>query len=115
MKFRVEIVCLSEGQEDCGDILEIERDQLAMETLGLNLRESKLILENVQDFMVAQQVDDDLKRRRNCQDCGRPHTQRGGGTRKVKTLFGPVEVENPRWNHCVCQPCGQHTRKASSR
>ncbi len=28
-----------------------------METLGLNLRESKLILENVQDFMVAQHVE----------------------------------------------------------
>ena len=35
MKFRVEVVCISDtGLEYCGDALEMERRQLAMETLG---------------------------------------------------------------------------------
>jgi hypothetical protein len=42
MKFRVEVVCINEaGQEDRSAVLELERCQLAMETLGLNLCESK--------------------------------------------------------------------------
>jgi hypothetical protein len=39
----------------------IERQELAMETLGLNLAEGKSILEGLQDFVVAQQTADDLE------------------------------------------------------
>lgn len=98
MKFRVEVVCISDaGQEHRSDGLEMERNQLAMETLGLNLCESKWILENVQAFMVAQQTAEDLKRRSRCPDCGNHYSSKGGGTIEVKTLFGAVEVANPRW------------------
>ncbi len=39
MKFRVEVICITDaGQEQRSDVLEMERRQLAMETLGLNLR-----------------------------------------------------------------------------
>src|SRR5450631_2938829 len=27
----------------------------------------------------------------------------------MKTVFGPVEVANPRWNHCPCQSHGPKT------
>ena len=51
MKFRVEVVCISDaGQEHRGEVLEMERHQLAMETLGLNLCESKAMLESVQQL-----------------------------------------------------------------
>ena len=43
------------------DVLATERHQLAMETLGLNLSESKTMLEGVQDFMVARQAVGDLE------------------------------------------------------
>jgi hypothetical protein len=67
MKFRVEVVCISDtGLEHRGDALEMERRQLAMETLGLNLCESKAMLESVQDFVVAQQAAEDLEQRRCC-------------------------------------------------
>jgi len=60
MKFRVEVVCISDaGQEHRSDVLEMERRQLAMETLGLNLSESKAMLESVQDFVVARQTAED--------------------------------------------------------
>jgi len=80
MKFRVEVVWISDaGQEQRCAALELERRQLAMETLGLNLRESKLMLESVQDFMVAQQVAEDLKRRGCCPECGDRYTSKEGG------------------------------------
>ena len=110
MKFRVEVVCISDtGREHRRDALEVERRQLAMETLGLNLCESKAMLESVQDFMVAQQAAQDLEQRRCCPSCGDRYTARSGGKIAVKTLFGVVKVANPRWNRCSCQQSGPRT------
>ena len=110
MKFRVEVVCVSDaGQEQRSDVLEMERRQLAMETLGLNLCESKTMLENVQDFVVARQTAEDLEQRRRCPNCGNRYIAKGGGTVTVKTLFGAVDVANPRWNRCSCQQSGPKT------
>jgi hypothetical protein len=50
-------------------MFELERHELAMETLGLDLKESKAILHGVQDFMTARQVTEDLEHRRNCSHC----------------------------------------------
>ena len=71
MKFRVEVICSDEeGVEQRCDVLEMERKQLAMETLGLSLADGKAILQGVQDFVTAQQVTEDLRRRRHCPNCG---------------------------------------------
>jgi len=110
MKFRVEVVCINDaGQEHRSDIREVERRQLAMETLGLNLCESKAMLESVQEFVVARQTAEDWEQRRQCPNCGERYTAKGGGTIGVKTWFGTVEVANPRWNRCACQPSGPKT------
>ena len=54
MTFRVEVVCIGEdGDEARGEVLTMERHQLAMDTLGLTLRESKAMLVSVQDFVVG--------------------------------------------------------------
>jgi len=90
-------------------MLGIERQELAMETLGMSLAESKALLEGVQDYMVAKQVSEDLEQRRSCLHCGRRHTTKGSGSTRVKTLFGPVNVPNPRWNRCACQTQGPET------
>jgi hypothetical protein len=42
MKFRVEVVCVDSGGEEIRrHVLTIERDELAMETLGMSLSEGK--------------------------------------------------------------------------
>jgi hypothetical protein len=103
MTFRVEVVCVGEeGDEARAGVLTLERDHLAMDTLGLTLRESKAMLVGVQDFVIAQQAAEDLKQRRACPICGRSHTTKGGGSTAVKTLFGVVPVANPRWHRCPC-------------
>jgi len=109
MKLRVEVVWENEGEEQRSHVMAIERPQLAMETLGLNLCESKAILEGVQDIVVAQQVAEDLEQRRRCLNCGERYSGKGAGTKDVKTLFGMVKVADPRWNRCRCQPSGAKT------
>jgi hypothetical protein len=67
MKFRVEVICVNdEGTEQRRDVMEMERQELAMETLGLSLAEGKTILRGVQDFVASQQTAEYLDRQRNC-------------------------------------------------
>ncbi len=47
--------------------------------------------------------------RRRCPNCGVRYTAKGSGKIEVKTLFGVVEVANPRWNRCSCQQSGPKT------
>jgi len=110
MNVRIEVVCVSaDGSELRRQMLGIERQELAMETLGMSLAESKALLAGVQDFMVAQQVSENLGQRRACRHCSRRHTTKDSGSTPVKTLFGLVNVPNPRWNRCACQTQGPET------
>src|ERR1700730_1564258 len=107
MKVRVEVVCLNaDGDEQHRQVLTIERRELAMETLGMNLIEGKALLAGVQDFVVAQQAREELEQRRACPHCRRRYTTKDSGSTPVSTVFGRVEVPNPRWNRCGCQTEG---------
>src|SRR5580658_132934 len=90
-------------------VMEMQRRELAMETLGLSLAEGKALLQGVQDFVTSQQVSEDLQRRRNCPNCGQRYHSQANGTSTVETVFGPVAVPNPRWGRCACQTEGPKT------
>jgi hypothetical protein len=110
MKFRVEVICVNdEGAEQRHDVMELEREQLVMETLGLSMAEGKAILRGVQDFVTSQQISEDLKRRCLCPSCGARYHSHAAGTSTVETVFGPVAVPNPRWERCACQTEGPKT------
>src|SRR5260221_5546390 len=110
MKVRVQFVCLNaDGAEQRRQVVMIARRDLAMATLGMNLTESKALLACVQDFVVAQQVREDLEQRRACPHCRRRYTSKDSGNTSVSTVFGRVEVPNPRWNRCACQTEGPLT------
>src|SRR5260370_35205594 len=99
MNVRIEAVCVSaDGSEQRRQMMGIERQELAMETLGMSLTESKALLAGVQDFMVSQQVSENLGQRRTCLRCGRRHSAKDSGSTHVKTLFVPGKVPNPPWN-----------------
>ena len=70
MTFRVEVVCLHDGGEQRCNVMEMERAELALETLGMRVAEGKAILHGVQDCMATQPVVEDLKHRRVCWACG---------------------------------------------
>jgi len=97
MKFRVEVICVNdEGAEKRSSVMEMERDELAMETLGLSLAEGKAILRGMQDFVASQQTVEYLDRQRNCPSCHQRYHSKETGTSTVETVFGPVAVPNPR-------------------
>ena len=110
MKFRVEVICVNDqGAEQRSKVMEMERRQLEMATLGLSLTEGKSILQGVQDFVASEQRTEGLQRRRNCPQCGHGYHSKEMGTSTVKTVFGPVAVPNPRWERCACQVAGPKT------
>ena len=99
----MEVVCLNaDGDEQRRQVLTIERRELAMETLGMNLTESKALLAGVQ-------AREELEQRRACPHCRRRYTTKDSGSTAVSTVFGRVEVPNPRWNRCGCQTEGPQT------
>jgi hypothetical protein len=109
MTFRVEVVCLHDGGEQRCSVMEMERAELVLETLGMSVAEGKAMLHGVQDFMATQQVIEDLKHKRVCSACGQRYPSKEAGTHTVKTVFGAVEVPNPRWERCPCQAEGPRT------
>ena len=52
---------------------------------------------------------EDLRRKRVCPACGRRYHSKDAGTHTIKTVFGAVEVPNPRWERCPCQTEGPRT------
>ena len=89
MSVRVEVVCANEdGSEQHRQVLTIDRRELAMETLGMNVSEGKALLAGVQDFVIAQQVYEDLERRRVCPNCRGRYTSKDSGSTPVSTVFG---------------------------
>ena len=110
MNVHVEVVCIGEdGAEQRREVMVIERAALAMETLGMSLAEGKRLLKAVQDLMVAQQAHEYLEQHRSCLACGQRLTSKDSGVAPVKTVFGQVNVPNPRWNRCVCETQGSRT------
>lgn len=110
MSIRVEVVCVNQdGSEQRREVLTLEQRELAMETLGMSLSEGKALLSGVQDFVVAQQAHEYLERHRACPQCLGQYIVKDCGSTMVSTVFGRVEVPNPRWNRCHCQADGPKT------
>ena len=108
MSVRVEVVCVNpDGSEQRREVLRVEARELAMETLGLNLSEGKALLAGVQGLVVAQQVSEHLEQRRACPHCHGHYTSKDSGATVISTVFGRVEVPNPRWNRARARQTGQ--------
>src|ERR1044071_1063892 len=62
--FRLQLVVVNaSGHEHVQEVARIERDEVAMETLGLTLAEGKLILKRIQEGVIQEQIHDALLRR----------------------------------------------------
>jgi hypothetical protein len=70
------------------EVMEFERQELAMETLGMSLAEGKAVLTGVQEFVAEQQAVEFLERERTCRHCGRHLSSKGAGSTSVRTVFG---------------------------
>ena len=104
MRCKLQMVMETEGGEMIREVACIERDALAIETVGLSLAEAKALLSGVQQTLVEQQIAEHLQQHRNCPDCGRILLSKGAHRLVFRTLFGNLELKSPRRLRCTCQP-----------
>ncbi len=73
--------------------------------LGLALAEAKVVLAKLQGIMVQSQVTGYAACHRICSHCQVPRPLKDRRSRRLRTLFGTVEVEAPRFRACRrCPP-----------
>jgi len=105
MKFTVQLVIEPEdGSTVVTEVATFEREALTEATLGLSLAESKTILAQLQEHMVAQQAASYSTAQQTCPACGAPRRCKGHHQIVVRSLFGTLRLNSPRFRRCSCQP-----------
>lgn len=94
MEFKLQLVArLSEGEEPLvEDVFTWRREELSLSSVGLTLAESKALLQSVQQKMIGQQVATHL-----LAHLPSGLHKKGRYPLQLKTLFGNVTVESPRY------------------
>jgi len=116
MRVRVQVIVEPDGEDDeqpsvVHEVGQIERSELAVDTLGLQLAEAKQLLQQVQAVLIDEQVRGHLGQQVACPACGQARAHKDTHPIVVRTLFGTLHLRSPRWHHCSCQP--QPTRTFS--
>ena len=86
------------------ELATIERDDLSVDPLGMQLAEAKDLLQRVQEVLIDEQARACLAKQVACPDRGRPRAHKDTKRITLRTLFGTVRVASPRWLQCTCQP-----------
>lgn len=111
MKVRVQVVI--EGTEgelpSSVEVAIIERDALTQEALGLTVAEAKHLLSGVQKAMVTEQAKTYVSQRQCCEQCGQKQWVKDHRSIVVRTVFGKLKVDSPRFTRCTCQPAKTFT------
>ena len=107
MKFSVQVIVHPDNDTEASpvvrEVFALDRDDLAPDTLGLQLAEAKDLLAAVQDTVVEQQVNAAITKQVACPDCGRARRHKDTRTIVVRSLFGALRLASPRWWHCGCR------------
>jgi hypothetical protein len=86
------------------EIMTLERKTaLTPHRLGLSLAESKQVLHEVQQILVAHHTAAYVADQRKCPDCGAERKRKGTHELVYRTLFGKFKVESPRFYTCPCR------------
>ena len=105
MIFQIRIVTIGEdGQELVHEVPCLQRSELKPATLGLTLAEGKAILREIQRVVVEQQTVRCVAAHRCCSSCGQPRPSKGHHDLPLRTVFGKITIQSPRFLHCDCQP-----------
>jgi hypothetical protein len=107
MKFSVQVIVHPDDDTKASavvrEVLTFDRDDLAPDTLGLQLAEAKDLLAAVQATMVEQQATAAIAKQVACPHCGVPRRHKDTRTIVVRSLFGALRLASPRWWHCGCR------------
>jgi hypothetical protein len=72
------------------------------ETLGLSQAQAQDILAGVQHHLVQEEVEEFCQSRRTCPRCGMQRPLKDRRPRRLRSLFGVVTVQAPRFEPCRC-------------
>ena len=104
-----------EGTDEFGSAhrseLTIDKDleRLSAGEIGFSVEDGKAIMAHLQQVVVNQQCEAYVLTRRFCMDCEGFRRIKDYSKRKIRTVFGRVEVRNPRimnCQHCLPHFCG---------
>ena len=100
-----------EGTDVFGEVrrheIRVEKswDRLFDGEIGLSVDDGKKVMAALQTAVVNQEAGTYALFRRICPDCGVLRPVKDYTTRRIRTVFGTVEVRNPRWMLCRnCHP-----------
>ncbi len=104
MKISVQIIVDHENGDPAviKPVTEFRREDLVLDTLGLTIEESKLLLKNVQPELACQQVKNYINKHNSCNQCHKGLKIKGYTGIVYRTLFGKLELSNPRLYACSC-------------
>jgi hypothetical protein len=93
------------GEVETTELVTIRRPAVAgtFADLGLALAEAKAVLAKLQRIMVQSQAAEYVAYHRVCPHCRVPRPLKDRRSRRLRTLFGTVEMEAPRYR--VCRRC----------
>lgn len=105
MKFKIQVVIDSDNNDTqvVQEVMEIERDSLKPENLGLSLAEAKTLLQNTQRNLVEQQVAEYSFQQKSCLHCSKKLLRKDKRKIVYRTLFGKLHLQSHRLFHCSCQ------------
>ena len=98
-----------EGKNGFGDVCRQEvridksDERLRDGDLGLSINDGKKIMVTLQTAVVTQEAEAYALFRRVCPDCHNFRPVKDYTARRIRTVFGTVEVRNPRW--MLCRDC----------
>ena len=106
MKVTVQVVLHADDdtQTVVREVFTLTREALAPDTVGLQLQEANDLLAAVQDTLVEHQVGTALSAQAVCPNCGHPFRHKDSRRIVVRTLFGVLRLDSPRWWTCPCTP-----------
>ena len=105
MRWNIIAKCVGDdGEQSTIALGTIERlaGSTTAENLGINLQESKQIVNRLQDAVVKHQLREHCEHRRKCLTCGRPRPVKDYRRRRLETVLGTVRVTVPRYRCCRC-------------
>jgi hypothetical protein len=100
MRWNIKVECVGEdGKQSTITLGTIERlaGSTTAKNLGVNLQESKQIVNRLQDTVVKQQLEEHCEQRRKCLTCGRLRQVKDYRRRQLDTVLGTVRLRVPRY------------------
>ena len=102
MRWKITIEGIDEfgGRDTAEMVIEKEFNRLSKGEIGLSISDGKTIMACLQQLVVKQQCEASVLTSRYCSDCETFRRIKDSGKRKIRTVFGRVEVSNPRIMNC---------------